>query len=103
MPSCTSARSDSVGSSTSEFIVEWPSVDKDVARSGTDILPLGEDIEASGLAGTRSAHEGRECTGFDMVVKFVEKPTGSTKDGGSVIDAFSGESLAVGKGSEPSP
>ena len=67
------------------------------------MLPLGEDIEASGLAGTRSAHEGRKCTGFYMTVNLVEKPTGSTRDGNSVIDAFPGEILAVGKGSEPSP
>ena len=75
----------------------------DVSRSDADMLPLGEDIEESGLAGTRSAHEGRRCTGLDMTVKLVEKPTGSTRDGDSVIDAFPGESLAVGKGSEPSP
>ena len=81
VPSCKSARSDSVGSSTSEFIVEWPSVDKDVARSDTDMLPLGEDIEARGLAGTKSAHERRKCTGLYMTVNLVEKPTGSTRDG----------------------
>ena len=54
------------------------------------MLPLGEDIEESGLAGTRSAHEGRRCTGLDMTVKLVEKPTGSTRNGDSVIDAFPG-------------
>ena len=93
----------SVGSSTSESTAEWHSVDKDVARSDTDMLPLGEDIGASGLAGTRSAHEGRKCTGLDMTVNLVKKPTGFTRDGDSVIDAFPGESLAVRKGSEPSP
>ena len=67
------------------------------------MLPLGEDVEASGLAGTRGSHEGRECTGIDMTVNLVEKPTGSTRDGDSVIDGFPGESLAVGKGSEPAP
>ena len=67
----------SVGSSTSEF-AGWPSVDKNVVRSGTYMLPLGEDIEQGGLAGTKSAYEGRKCTGLDMTVKLVEKPTGST-------------------------
>ena len=93
----------SVGSSTSEFIAEWSSVDKDVARSDTDMLPLGGDIEASGLVGTRSAHEGRKCTGLNMTVNPMDKPTGSARDGDSIIDAFPGESLAVSKGSEPSP
>ena len=87
----------------SEFIAEGPSVDKDVARSDTDMLPLGEDIGASGLAGTRSAHEGRKCAGLHMTVNLVKKPMGSTRDGNSVIDVFPDESLAVGKGSEPSP
>ena len=41
------------------------------------MLPLGEDIEASGLAGTRRAHEGRKCTGIDMTVKLAEKPMGT--------------------------
>ena len=67
------------------------------------MLPLGEDIEESGLAGTKSTHEGRRCTGLDMTVNLAEKLTGSTRDGDSVIDAFLGESLAVRKGSEPSP
>ena len=48
----------------SESIAEWPSVDKDVARSDTDMLPLGDDIEASGLAGTRSTHEGVSVPGL---------------------------------------
>ena len=38
-----------------------------------------------------------------MTVKLVEKLTGSARDGDSVIDTFPGESLAVSKGSEPSP
>ena len=67
----------SVGSCTSEFIAEWTSVDKNVARSDTYMLPLGEDIEASGLAGTKSAHEGRKHTGLDMTISLVEKPTRS--------------------------
>ena len=67
------------------------------------MLPLGEDIEASGLAGKRSTHEGRKCTGLDMTVKLVERPMGSTRGGDSVTDALPGESLAVSKGSEPSP
>ena len=92
----------SVGSSTSESTAEWPSVDMDVVRSDTDMLPLGEDTEVSGLAGIKSAHEGRKYTGLDMTIKLVEKPTGS-RGTGTVIDAFPGERLAVGKGSEPSP
>ena len=89
------ARLFSVGSSTSEFIAERPgrSVDKDVARlSDIDMLPLGEDIEASGLAGTISAHEGRKCTG--LLGMTVRKPRGEA-------DGFPGESLVVGNGSEP--
>ena len=66
------------------------------------MLPLGENIEASGLAGTRSTHEGRKCAGLDMTVKLAEKPTGSARDGDSIIDGFPGESLGVSKGSEPS-
>ena len=54
----------SVGSSTSEFIAEWPSVDKDVARSDTNMLPLGEDIEESGLAGTKVPKRGVSVPGL---------------------------------------
>ena len=82
----------SAGSSTSEFIADRPSVDKDVARSDTDMLPLGEDIEASGLAGTRGAHEGRKRTGLDMTASLVEKPTRSQV---KVLRSAKGRSLLL--------
>ena len=83
----------------SEVAAEWPSINKEVARDDTDILLLGEDIEASGLTGTRSTHESRQCPGLDITVNLVEESTSSTGDGDSVIDAFPGESPLVSKGS----
>jgi len=87
-----------VGSATSEVAAEGPSVDEKITGDDTDILPLGEDIEASGLSCTGSTHEGGHGTGLDVAVDIVEESERSTGDGDSVIDTFPSEGLVVSEG-----
>ena len=87
-----------VGGSTSEVAAEGPSIDEKITRDYTDIFPLGEDVETSGLSGTRSTHEGGHGTRLDVAVDVVEESEGCTRDGDSVIDALPSEGLVVSEG-----
>ena len=87
-----------VGGSTSEVASERLSTDEEIASNNTDILPLSEDVEASGLSGTRSTHESGHRTGFDATINIVKESTSSAGNGDGVIDAFPGEGLAVIEG-----
>ena len=88
----------SVGGSTGEVASEWLSIDKEITRDDTDILPLSEDVEASGLSGTRSTHEGGHRTRLDVTINFVEESASSARNGDGVIDAFPSEGLVVFEG-----
>ena len=86
-----------VGGVTSEVATERSSIDKEITRHDTGILPLSKNIEAHGLFGAISTHESRHCTGLD--IHLVEESKSSTRDWDSVIDTFPGESLVVSEGS----
>ena len=88
----------SVGGSTSEVASERLSTDEEITRNNTDVLPLSEDVQASGLSGTGSTHESGHRAGFDITINIVKESTSSTGNRDSVIDAFPGESLVAFKG-----
>ena len=89
----------SVSGSPGKVSAERPSIDKEITRHDANVLPLGKDIQTSGLPGTRSTHEGRQCPGPDVAVNFVQKSSSSTRDGNDIIYAFPSEGPAVGEGS----
>ena len=88
----------SVGGPTSEVATEGPSIDEKITRDDTDVLPLGKDVETSGLSGTRGTHESGHGTGLDVAVDIVKESEGSTWDGDGVIDALPSEGLVVSEG-----
>ena len=87
-----------VGGSTSKVAAEGPSVDEKITGDDTDILPLGEDVETSGLSSTGGTHEGSHSAGLDVAVDIVEESEGCTRDGDGVIDALPSEGLVVSEG-----
>ena len=89
----------SVGGSRSKVAAEGPSIDEKITGDDTNILPLGEDVETSGLSSTRGTHEGSHSAGFDVAVDIVEESEGCTRsDGDGVIDALPSAGLVVSEG-----
>ena len=87
-----------VGGSTGKVAAEGPSIDEKITGDDTDILPLGEDVETSGLSSTRGTHEGSHSAGLDVAVDIVEESEGCTRDGDGVIDVLPSEGLVVSEG-----
>ena len=84
-----------VGGSSCEVAAERSSVDEQVTRNDTDVLPLGKHVETGGLSGARRTHEGSHGSRFDISVDLVKESESPAGDGDGVIDVFPGEGLVI--------